>query len=140
MAGVTEQVVFQGVAAVTIFVIELQTAVLGRRQTDQNTRDCKTDPEADVLGTSRGCCVILWGQQMPVQKGAVLPSEGVTCPYGALETGLVGREMGPQRIHTWHCQDLGQKRNVRGLVRNASYRLHMDTTLWTYQLNKIVEE
>lgn len=29
MAGVTEQVVFQGVAAVTVFIIELQTTVLG---------------------------------------------------------------------------------------------------------------
>lgn len=79
MAGVTEQVVFQGVAAVTIFVIELQTAVLGGKQTvltDQNTRDCKTDPEADVPGTSRGCCMILWGQQMPVQKGGSCQVKG----------------------------------------------------------------
>lgn len=29
MAGVTEQVVLQGIAAVTVFIIELQTAVLG---------------------------------------------------------------------------------------------------------------
>jgi len=28
MAGVTEQVVLQGIAAVTVFIIELQTAVL----------------------------------------------------------------------------------------------------------------
>jgi hypothetical protein len=32
MAGMAEQVVFQRVAAVTIFIIELQTTVLGEKQ------------------------------------------------------------------------------------------------------------
>lgn len=44
MAGVTEQVVLQRIAAVTILIIELQTTVLkGGRVFHENKADCKTD-------------------------------------------------------------------------------------------------
>lgn len=81
VAGVTEQVVLQRITAVAIFIIELQTTVLrgGRHvQGKQIKTDCKTDLKVTVPKISRGCCVFLYRQEMPVQKHSSCPVEA--CP------------------------------------------------------------
>lgn len=92
VAGVTEQVVLQRVAAVAVFVIQLQTTVLGEARMSGGNKtkqkDCKTDT---------GCrCGAPRAPQGRSGRHGPTPGPLATCWYRALETGLPGNEPGCQ--------------------------------------------
>lgn len=66
MAGVTEQVVLQWIAAVTILIIELQTTVLkGGRVFHENKADCKSNVKPRSTQSPKGasCRQLLSGER-----------------------------------------------------------------------------